>query len=314
LVGADAPDWHREANAGLIAVVGPTASGKTELAIRIAEILDGEIVSADSVQVYRGFDVGSGKPTPNEVARAHHHMIDVFDPLEHVDAARYAALARRAMDDILARGKVPVVCGGTFLWVKALLYGLAEAPGADPAIRTRLLKEAETGGRAALHARLAAVDPASAARLHPNDFVRVSRALEVFELTGTSLTAWQEAHAFSEDPHRARLFAVARTAEDLTRRIEARVQAWLAQGWIGEVQGLLVQGFADARAMSSVGYREVKAHLQGELPRESLARAIVRATRIFARRQRTWLNHTTVRWVGPDGRFAQPPSSGSPGS
>ena len=289
----------REDPQALLVVVGPTASGKTGLAVALAEQLVGpggcgEIVSADSVQIYRGFDVGSGKPSPEENARAPHHLVSAIEPLEPMDAASWAALASRAIDDVRARGRVPIVCGGTFLWIKALLYGLAETPAASQELRDRLRAVAESEGRPALHARLREVDPESAARLHPNDLVRVSRALEVWELTGKPMSAWQREHAFALERHRARLLAIARDPGTLTERIQERVRAWLAGGWIEEVEALLARGYGDARAMSSVGYAQVRAMLAGELPREELEGAIVRATRVFARRQRTWLNHVDV--------------------
>jgi tRNA dimethylallyltransferase len=281
-----------------IAVVGPTASGKTELAIEIAERSGGEIVGADSVQVYRGFDVGSGKPTAEERARAPHHMVDVLDPLDAIDAARYAAAADLAVAEIERRGRRPILAGGTFLWVKALLFGLAPAPAADPAIRARHRDEAsEPGGSEALHARLQAIDPQLAARLHPRDVLRVSRGLEVHELTGRPLSAWQAEHAFRERGPFL-LLAISRSNEDLTLRITRRVDAWLAAGWIEEVERLAGAGYGGARAMGSVGYREVSEHLAGKIARVDLAAAIVRSTRVFARRQRTWLNDPRVRWLG----------------
>ena len=245
----------------VLAVVGPTASGKTELAVRVAERLGGEIVSADSVQIYRGFDLGSGKPTAAERARVRHHLIDLLDPLEHVDAARFAEIARAAIDDVRARGKRPIVCGGTFLWVKALLFGLADAPPASDEIRARHRALVAAEGRPALHARLAAVDPVIVARLHPNDFVRVSRALEVHELTGEPMSAWQARHGFATPRLDARLVGLTVDPEELTRRITARVRGWLAAGWIEEVRALVAEGYGEARAMGSVGYREVRAHL-----------------------------------------------------
>lgn len=288
----------REDPAPLVAIVGPTASGKTELAVAMAEALGGEIVSADSVQIYRRFDVGSGKPSADERARAAHHLIGALGPLEKVDAASYAELASAAVADIRARGKRAIVCGGTFLWVKALVFGLAEAPAADLEVRARHRRMALEGGRGAIHAALAKVDPKSAGRLHPNDAVRVSRALEVFELTGTPMSHIQLEHGFARARHPARFLALAHTPETLTARIEARVESWLAAGWIDEARALAVEGYGDARAMSSVGYREITAHLRGEIPREALPLAIVRATRVFARRQRTWLNHVPVEWLG----------------
>jgi tRNA dimethylallyltransferase len=284
----------------VLAIVGPTASGKTELAVRVAERIGGEIVSADSVQIYRRFDIGSGKPSAADRARAPHHLIDLLDPLDHADAARFAALAHAAIDDVRARGKRPILCGGTFLWVKALLFGLAEAPPAGEDVRARHRAIAETEGRPALHARLAAVDPVIAARLHPNDFVRVSRALEVHELTGEPMSAWQARHGFSTPRFRARLVAPAVEPLELTRRITTRVRGWLDAGWVDEVRALLEAGYANSRAMGSVGYREVRASLEPEppsSPREQLETLIVRSTRIFARRQRTWLHHADVTWL-----------------
>jgi len=286
----------REDPEALLVVVGPTATGKTALAVALAEQLPGggEIISADSVQIYREFDVGSGKPSPEETARAPHHLVSAIDPMEPMDAADWAERASRAIDDVRARGRAPVVCGGTFLWIKALLYGLAETPAASPELRDRLRGVAESEGRPALHARLREVDPESAERLHPNDLVRVSRALEVWELTGKPMSAWQREHAFASERHRARLFAIASDPGELTERIQHRVRAWLSGGWIEEVESLLARDYGDARAMSSVGYAQVRGMLAGELPREELEGAIVRATRVFARRQRTWLNHVDV--------------------
>jgi len=285
------------ASGGLLAVVGPTASGKTDLAIAVCEQIGGEIVSADSVQVYRGFDIGSGKPTAEELARAPHHLIGALDPLDAVDAARFAAMARAAIADAHARGRRVVLCGGTFLWTKALLYGLAEAPAADPVIRARHHAIAEAKGRPALHEELKRLDPESADRLHPNDVVRVSRALEVFELTGTKLSLWQRDHAFKDAQYDAALAAIRVAPEELTRRIEARVAGMLAAGWRDEVTLLLAQGYGGARAMAAVGYREVRASLEGKLPDAELPVSIVRATRVFARRQRTWLGREPVTWL-----------------
>jgi tRNA dimethylallyltransferase len=281
----------------LLTIVGPTASGKTALAVSVAERIGGEIVSADSVQIYRGFDIGSGKPTADEIARAPHHLVGTFDPLDPVDAASWSEQASRAIANIRARGRVPIVCGGTFLWVKALLYGLAEAPAGNPEVRERMRVAAEAEGRPALHAKLQVVDPRSAVRLHPNDFVRVSRALEVFELTGKPMSEWQDEHGFGQARHPAKLIAVACSPEILTSRIRARARGWLARGWIEEVESLLAGGYGEARAMGSVGYAQVHAFLAGELARDELEDAVVRATRIFARRQRTWLNHADVVWL-----------------
>jgi tRNA dimethylallyltransferase len=285
----------------LIAVVGPTASGKSALALSLAERLGGEIVSADSVQVYRRFDIGSAKPAPEERERVQHHLIDTFDPLDAVDAARFVQLGRASIEDIIARGKRPIVCGGTFLWVRALAYGLAEAPAADASIRARHRSEAEQLGRAALHERLREVDPASHARLSPNDLVRVSRALEVHELTGKPLSLLQAEHGFRQSDYDVRLVGIRYERSLLARRIEERVVGMFEQGWLDEVRGLLRDGYAEARALGSVGYRQVAAALAAEPPmdRAALIASVCQATRVFVRRQLTWLRDEPVTWIEP---------------
>lgn len=279
-------------------VVGPTASGKSALALRLAETLGGEIISADSMQIYRGFDIGTGKPSREEQQQVPHHLVDVADPLEYWDAARWAEEATRLVGEIRERGKLPIVCGGTFLWVRALVYGLADAPRADEELRARHREWAEREGRAALHARLAEVDPPSAARLAPNDFVRVSRALEVFELTGKPMSEVQAAHGFREQRFPARFVGVERERAEHDALIATRVRAMLEAGWVAEVQQLIERGYADARVMQSVGYRQVfDAVRAGKAPD---ADEIVRATRVFARRQRTWLRDQPVEWLPAD--------------
>ncbi len=288
---------HAADPGALVCIVGQTASGKTDLATRFAARVGGEVITADSVQIYREFDVGSGKPTAEERALAPHHLVSALDPLSPCDASRFVGLADAVIADVIDRKRVPVVCGGTYLWVKALVWGLVPAPPADEAVRERHRELARREGRAALHDALRKVDPESAARLHPNDVVRVSRALEVFETSGKKMSALHAAHGFSEMRHRAKLFAIKRTPDELRARIEARVSAFLRAGFIEEVRALASRGLGDARAMGSVGYREVAACVRGEIPESSLQNAIVRSTRIFARRQRTWLGHEPVTWL-----------------
>ena len=289
-------------DAPLLCIVGPTGSGKSALALRLASALDGEILSADSMQIYRGFDVGTGKPSAEERALVPHHLVDVADPNDAWDAARWAAVAARLIAEVQARGRLPIVCGGTFLWVRALIYGLADAPRGDEALRARHSAWAERDGRAALHARLAEVDPVTAARLAPNDFVRVSRALEVFELTGKPMSEVQAAHGFREPRFAARFVGVARERAEQDELIAQRVRGMLAAGWVREVETLRAAGFGEARAMTSVGYRQVaEAMTAGTLSNQAaLAEAIVRATRVFARRQRTWLRDQPVEWLPAD--------------
>jgi tRNA dimethylallyltransferase len=283
----------------VVVVVGPTASGKSDLAIALAEARHGEIIGADSVQVYCHFDIGSSKPSIEERKRVPHHLVDFVDPREPIDAASYAERAARAIADVTSRGRLPIVCGGTFLWVRALLFGLAQAPAGDAEARERHARIAETEGRPALHARLAAVDPESAKRLNPNDFVRVSRALEVFETSGRALSAWQEEHGFRTPRFRAQLFGIRWPHDELARRIAQRTESALASGWIAEVERLVAQGYRDTRPMQSVGYRQVLEHVEGRLSKEELAPAIDRATKVFARRQRTWLRDRPVIWLDP---------------
>lgn len=290
----------------VVAVVGPTASGKTALAIALAQRLGGEIINVDSVQIYRRFDLGSGKPTAEELAQAPHHLVSERDPLDALDAAGFAALAEERLQDIRRRGRRPIVAGGTFLWVKAFLAGLAEAPRGNDELRAQYAAFAEERGRAALHERLHQVDPASAQRLHPNDFVRVSRALEVFDLTGRPLSAFHADHGFQTPRHDAMLVGIWHSPEALTMRIERRVEGWLRDGWVAEVRDLMDAGYGGARAMGSVGYKEVRDHLEGRLPVNELAPTIVRTTRVFARRQRTWLGHEKVRWLLPSEPGTEP--------
>jgi tRNA dimethylallyltransferase len=282
-------------------VVGPTASGKTALAVALCEQHEGEIVSADSVQVYRHFEIGTGKPSAEERARAKHHLVDIIEPSEPMDAARFTELAELAISDIRGRGKRPIVCGGTFLWVRALIHGLVPAPPADPVLRARHQARVAEVGRSGLHGDLARVDTEAARRLAPNDFVRVSRALEVFELTGVRMSDWQAAHGFKTARHEARLLGVVREKAELDQLILARCGAMLKAGWVAEATRLLQAGYAGTRPFTSVGYKQIADALQRGLPLDlpSLELSIFRATRIFARRQRTWLRDQPIEWLPP---------------
>jgi len=275
--------------APLLVITGPTASGKTALAVELAQYFGGELIGADSVQVYRGFDIGASKPRPGELAGIAHHLLDVRAPDAPLDAADYAALADRAIDDVRARGKLPIVVGGSGLWLRALLRGLVVLPKVDPALRAQLDAETEQLGCAAMHARLAEVDPIAAARLHPHDRVRVVRALEVHAQTGQPLGALRATHALGAPRHRALRVALEWPPEQLTARIEERTAAMFAAGLVDEVRALLERWGTTPRALAAVGYREVVAHLIDGVPRAETEARVARATRIYARRQRTWL-------------------------
>jgi tRNA dimethylallyltransferase len=274
-------------------VVGPTGAGKSQLALELARMVGAEIVSADSQQVYRGMDIGTGKVTPAERAAVPHHLIDVCDPDDEMTAARFLALADAAIADIAARGRPVVVVGGTMLYVRVLLVGLAAAPPGDPATRARLVEEGrEAGGPTALHRRLLAVDPAAAARIHPGDERRLVRALEVLELSGETQTAHHERSDWRTLPLRypVRMVGLAPAErEDLYRRIDARVAGMMAAGLLEEVAGLRARGIRPPlRSQQAIGYAELHRHLDGELEMAEAVRLIQRNSRHYARRQLSW--------------------------
>ena len=269
-------------------VAGPTGVGKTQAAIELARAFDAELVGADSVQVYRGFDIGASKPTPVELRGLVHHLIDIREPEEVLDAASYSALADQAIAEIHARGKLPIVVGGTGLWLRALLQGLVQAPKVDTALRARLESTWDAQGPATMHLQLAAVDPESARRIHPNDKLRVVRALEVFTQTGLPLGAARKAHALGQARYRALTFVIDLPSAHHQERVRARTRQMLEQGFRAEVEGLLAKHGRQVRALQAVGYKQMVAQLTEELSEEDTEAAIVRATLLYARRQRTW--------------------------
>lgn len=274
----------------IVVVVGPTASGKSALAGRLAERFAGEIISADSVAWIKGFDIGSAKPTPEERARLPHHLLDCLAPDETADVARFVRLARAAITDIAGRGKLPIVCGGTGLYVRALLGGLVELPGRDTAKRAEYERLLTERGLAALRARLLAADPAAATHHDLANPVRLIRALEVLETTGRPLWRWKEEHAFAERPYESLYLALDPPPEILKARIAARTAAMLAAGLLDELRGLLAR-YPDPtlNAYGSIGYKEALQVLRGERPEAELAAAIEQATWRYVKKQRTWL-------------------------
>ncbi|HHW14968.1 MAG TPA: tRNA (adenosine(37)-N6)-dimethylallyltransferase MiaA [Firmicutes bacterium] len=282
----------------LLAIVGPTAVGKSEVAVEVARIIDGEIVSADSMQVYRGLDIGTGKLSPAERGGVPHHLLDVVEPEETYSVARYEREALAAIAAIHRRGRVPLLVGGTGLYYRAVVRDyLFEGPGADPELRARLADEAQREGAPALHRRLAEIDPVAAGRIHPNDLRRIIRALEVYILSGVPLSQQQQG---SEEP-RFDLVAVGLTAPRgvLYARIERRVDAMLAKGLLAEVRTLVDRGLESwLTSIQALGYKEFLPYLRGE---EDLATAVVRLkreTRRYAKRQLTWFRREPhVHWL-----------------
>ncbi len=283
--------------ADALVLTGPTGVGKTALALELADRLGAEVVAADSMTVYRGMDVGTAKPTPGERAGVAHHVLDELDPWESANVAWWLGRAAAACADIRGRGRRPLVVGGTPFYLKALLYGLFDAPPADACVRAGLEAEAARDGPAALHARLAAVDPAAALKLHANDVRRVVRALEVFAVTGRPISDLQQ--TWAGPPADIPVVVLDRPRPELYARIDTRVDAMLAAGWAGEAARLLAGPRPPGReAGQALGYRELWAVGRGEL-RPDAARAIIQTgTRQFAKRQLTFLRGLpSARWV-----------------
>ncbi|MES9868873.1 MAG: tRNA (adenosine(37)-N6)-dimethylallyltransferase MiaA [Sedimenticola sp.] len=284
-----------------IFLMGPTASGKTDLAIALTEHLPCDIISVDSALVYRGMDIGTAKPSAEELVRAPHRLIDICDPSESYSAAQFREDALREMAEITAAGRIPLLVGGTMLYFRALQYGLSELPAANAAVRARLEQDAALHGWQAMHERLAAVDPAAASRIHPNDPQRIQRALEVYEITGKSLTELQDRDGEQKLPYRlVKLVRAPREREVLHQRIADRFHKMLAQGFEEEVRGLLQQGglVPDMPSMRSVGYRQMLKYLLGEWDRETMIEKGIVATRQLAKRQFTWLRaDTEAHWL-----------------
>ncbi|RJX28514.1 MAG: tRNA (adenosine(37)-N6)-dimethylallyltransferase MiaA [Desulfarculus sp.] len=285
----------------LLVLVGPTAVGKTGLALRLARELDAEVVSADSVQIYRGLDIGSAKPSPAERAQVRHHLIDVAEPEESFSAARYAALADQAIAEITARNRRVLVAGGTGLYIKALLHGLAPAPAVDPALRARLREEWDRQGPQALHQRLAQADPATARRLHPHDRQRILRALEVCLQSSRPFSESQAAHGFRPARYPHLYLGLERPRPELNRRIEERSRQMWAGGLLEEVQGLLAGGLGpSAPGLKSLGYCQALAVLQKQMTPAQALEDMIKKTKAYSKRQLTWFRGLKgLHWHSP---------------
>jgi len=294
------------ATGSIPAIVGPTAVGKTAVAVALAEARGWEIISADSRQVYRGLDIGTAKPASEELARVRHHLIDVVDAWQCYSCGRYRKDALAAVADAVRRGPLPLVVGGSGLYLRALDRGLFEGPERDESIRGKLKKLAEAEGRERLHEMLARVDPEAASRIHPRNTERVIRAIEVFELTGRPISELQKEHKV-QNPITLVAVGLRRPRELLFAQISRRFDAMLERGLIEEVRALVQRGFSEVwPSFRSVGYREMVGYLRGELSLDAAVERAKTQTRRFAKRQLTWFSKAPIHaWLDvPDGETA----------
>lgn len=279
----------------ILALVGPTGSGKTKTAIQICHALNAEIVSMDSMQIYRGMDIGTAKPTQSELAAAPHHMIDIADPSQIFTVSMYREMAGKVIDDILDRGKLPLLVGGTGLYLQAISYDMSLGEnGADSRLREELNQiAAQPGGPLELHKRLEAVDPDTAKKLHPNDVRRVIRSLEIFETSGKPKSELGN-ETRVEGPYRVLVYGLSLPREQMYARINERVDQMIADGLVDEVRHLLQKGISpkpEGGAMQAIGYKEIVSALQGELTMDQAVSLIKQSSRRYAKRQWTWFRH-----------------------
>jgi len=282
--------------------MGPTASGKTEMAMRLVDAFDGEIISVDSAMVFRDMNIGTAKPEPELLAQYPHALIDLIDPSESYSAARFRADALKQIEEIQARGHMPILAGGTMLYYRALEYGLSPLPEADPEVRKRLEQQAREIGWEAMHQRLVEVDPEAAARIHPNDPQRLQRALEVYEVSGQPMTElWKKSSVpLPVTPLKIALAPAERVV--LHQRIELRFDQMLAQGFVAEVESLHGRGDLNPSLPSirCVGYRQIWNYLEGEWDESTAREKAIIATRQLAKRQMTWLrSEENLNWIDP---------------
>ncbi len=290
----------------VIAVVGPTAVGKTAIAIRLARRIGAHIINLDSVQVYKGLDIGSAKPSPKEQALVVHHLIDIREPFEPLDAASFARIAARCADRLLSQGINVVFAGGTGFYLDAVLSGLSQMPSRLPGMRQSLRRMASESGNELLHAFLMEMDPSAAERIHPNDLYRVIRAIEVFLSSGRPFSWWcrRKPDTIAMFPRQRSCFKIGLglPRRILYERIDRRVDQMIASGFIQEVEGLLARGLdPELKSLQSLGYRHIIRYLQGACSREAAISEMKRDTRRYAKRQLTWFRKDTqTRWFTPD--------------
>ena len=284
----------------ILVILGPTCAGKSALALDTAKCLESEIISADSMQVYRGMDIGTAKPTPDERAAVVHHLIDILDPDENYNAGRFEREASDIIHSLWRQGTPAIVAGGTGLYVKALIHGLFEAPPVDPDLRANLLDEASRVGPAEFHESLRRVDPVAAARLHPHDTVRIARALEVYRLTGRAMTDLQARHRFEKHHFLPMILGMTMDREVLYDRIEHRVDRMIRAGWVEEVRGLLDRGYdEESPGLRGLGYERLLDHLRGRCTLDEAVEEIKKETRRYAKRQMTWFRSMPeIEWQG----------------
>lgn len=280
----------------VVFIVGPTAIGKTRLSVKLAGLLKGEIISCDSMQVYKGMSVLSQAPSPTEKKKARHHLVSILDPRKEYSVAFFRKKATRLIRSIVKRGKVPIIVGGSGLYVKALVDGLFPSPGADMRFRARMQAFAARRGSARLHAKLATIDPAAAGTIHPNDSRRVIRALEIFESTGSTMTELKARTKGLKDLYDVRIFALTAPREEIYRRIGARVDAMFRLDIVREVKRLAARKLSKT-ARSALGFKEVAGYLHGEYDRDAARDLLKMNTRRFAKRQLTWFRADgRIRW------------------
>ncbi len=289
----------------LLVICGPTASGKSDLALRLAHRLDGEIINADSMQIYRGMDIGTAKPSPDQQNGIPHHLLNIVEPDRPFSAADFADAADAAICDIHTRGKRTVVVGGTGLYIRSLLKGLVDSPAGTEEIRRELHAEAAQHGNEAMLEELRRVDPELAERMHPNNLIRIIRALEVYRQTGIPLSRYQQEHGFSRQRYRSLQIGIDVERPLLYSRIDQRVDRMIAEGLQQEVQTLLDHGYSpDLKALRAIGYKEMTAFLTGEHDFNEAIRLIKRNTRHYAKRQLTWFKaDQDILWLEYPAKF-----------
>jgi tRNA dimethylallyltransferase len=286
----------------IVIILGPTAVGKSDLALELATAIDAEIVNADSQQIYRYLDIGTGKPSPADRARVAHHLIDTVNPDEEFNAALFRRLATQSIEQIHARNKKVIVCGGTGLYLKALTQGIFEGPGQDAQIRQALERQIESEGQAALFHQLLRIDPSVGRAIHPNDRQRTIRALEVFQLTGKPLSEWQKEHAFQERPFDVVKIGLNRERGELYERINRRSERMVEDGLLQEVRNVVAMGYSlTLKPLRSVGYRQIGQVLLGQQELLGAIEEMKQETRRLAKRQITWFRaDKEVRWFDPN--------------